>query len=52
VFTARDKEGRLVITAERAWIKGLPSVKAAKTVQVIEWKIRLADCTATFVGGR
>jgi hypothetical protein len=52
IFTARDKEGRLVVTSERSWIMGYPSVKAAKTVQVNEWKIRLADARASFVGGR
>lgn len=53
VFAARDRNGRLVIGAERAWVMGYPSVAAAKTIQVNEWKIQLADgFTTTFVGGR
>jgi hypothetical protein len=52
IFTARDKEGRMIITSERSWIMGYPQVKGAKTVQVNEWKIRLANARASFVGGR
>ncbi len=52
VFKVHDKEGRLVVLAERAWVKGFPEIKAGKTVQVVEWKIDLADARATFVGGR
>lgn len=52
VFLARDKEGSLIITAERAWVMGMPPVKAGKTVQVVEWKIRLANARASFIGGR
>jgi hypothetical protein len=52
VFSARDQEGRLVILAERSWIMALPAIKVGKTVQVYEWKIRLARAQATFIGGR
>lgn len=52
VFTARDLEGRLVITSERAWIVGPPAVKLGKTVQINEWKIHLADARGSFIGGR
>jgi hypothetical protein len=52
VFNARDKEGRLVVLSERAWITGFPAYKAGKAVQVLEWKIRLADARGSFFGGR
>jgi hypothetical protein len=52
VFMLRDLEGRLVITAARAWIVGPPALKMAKTVQVYEWKIALADARGSFFGGR
>lgn len=52
VFQARDKQGSLVVVAERAWVKGYPELKLGKTIQVYEWKIRLADARASFIGGR
>jgi Protein of unknown function (DUF3277) len=53
IFVARDKRGRLVITAERAWIMGFPGYTAGKGVQVVEWKIQLANAyPLTFIGGR
>ncbi len=52
IFTVRDKEGRLVVVSARSWVMGYPQVKAAKTVQVNEWKIRLANAKASFIGGR
>jgi len=52
VFVARDTEGRLVVTSERAWIMGPPAIKLGKTVQVYEWKITLADARGSFIGGR
>ena len=53
VFMARDKHGRTVVGAERAWVVGLPSVTFAKTIQVNEWKIQLANALPTsFIGGR
>ena len=52
VFVMRDTEGRLLVTAEKAWITGLPAPKMGKTVQVFEWKIQLADASSSFFGGR
>lgn len=52
VFKANDKNGRLVVLAERAWVVARPAVKRGKTIQVNEWKIDVADAFATFVGGR
>ncbi len=52
VFSVRDKEGRLVVLAEKSWIMGFPAVKAGKAVQVYEWKIELANARASFIGGR
>ncbi len=52
MFKARDTEGRLVVLAERAWIMALPPLKLGKTVQVYEWKVRLANAKASFIGGR
>ena len=52
VFSARDKEGSLVVLAERAWITGPPEIKMGKTVQAYEWKIALANARASFIGGR
>jgi hypothetical protein len=52
VFMMRDLIGRTIITAPRAWIVAPPGLKLAKTVQVNEWKIDLADARASFIGGR
>ena len=52
MFMARDVEGRLVVQAQRAWVMGPPPIKLAKTVQVYEWKIDLADARGSFFGGR
>lgn len=52
VFSARDMQGRLVISSPRAWIMGLPAVTLGKSVQVFPWKIELADASASFIGGR
>lgn len=52
LFVARDTEGTLVVTSERAWIMGRPAVKLGKTIQVYEWKIQLADASGSFIGGR
>lgn len=52
VFQARDRNGRLVVLAQRAWVMGLPGVTLGKTIQVFEWKIQLADARGTFLGGR
>lgn len=52
VFSARDKNGRLVVFSQRAWVKGLPALTLGKTIQVNEWKIELADARASFIGGR
>lgn len=52
VFLVRDLEGRLVVTAPRAWVVGPPPLKFAKSVQVYEWKIDLADARGSFFGGR
>jgi len=53
VFAARDKRGRMVVGAERAWVMGFPGVTLGKTIQVFEWKIQLAQAyPLTFVGGR
>jgi len=52
-FSARDLYGRMVVSSERAWIMGYPSVTLGKTIQTLQWKIQLADATvATFIGGR
>lgn len=52
VFQARDRNGRLVVLAQRAWVMGFPGVTLGKTIQVFEWKIQLADARGTFLGGR
>lgn len=53
VYSARDKQGRLVIVSERAWVIGWPTVTLGKTIKVNEWKIQLADGSLSmFVGGR
>ena len=53
VFKANDKNGRLVVLAERAWIAGMPKeVKIGKKPTIVEWKIRIADARAVFIGGR
>jgi hypothetical protein len=52
IYSARDKRGRLVVFSERAWIMGFPGYTAGKTVQVVEWKIQLADARGSFIGGR
>lgn len=52
VFSVRDKEGSLLVFAERAWVAGYPELKMGKTVQVYEWKITLANARASFIGGR
>jgi Protein of unknown function (DUF3277) len=53
VFSARDPNGRMVVTSERAWIMGYPSVTLGKTIQTLQWKIQLADAlVASFIGGR
>ncbi len=52
VYMLRDTEGRTVVTGPRAWIMGPPAIKFAKTVQVYEWKIDIADARGSFWGGR
>jgi hypothetical protein len=52
VLMLRDLYGRLVLTGPRAWIMGPPPLKMAKTVQVYEWKIDVADARGSFFGGR
>lgn len=52
MFRLADSEGRTVLLAERAWVVGPPPLKFAKTVQVYEWKIELADARGSFFGGR
>lgn len=53
IFVARDKPGRLVVSAARAWVMGYPSSTLGKTIKVFEWKIQLADALPlTFIGGR
>lgn len=53
MFTARDQNGRMVVSAERAWVMAYPSVTLGKTIQTIQWKIQLADASiASFIGGR
>lgn len=53
MFVARDTNGRLVVSAERAWVMAYPSVTVGKTIQTVEWKIQLADASiTTFIGGR
>ena len=52
VFQARDKQGRLVVLSERAWVMAFTPIKAGKKVQANEWKIRLANGKPSFLGGR
>lgn len=53
IFMARDKNGRMVVSSERAWVTGFPNVTMGKTIQVVEWKIALANALPlTFIGGR
>lgn len=52
MYMARDKQGRLIVQAQRAWVTGLPPLTLGKTIQVFEWKIQLADARASFIGGR
>lgn len=52
VFALRDTEGRTVMMAEHAWIIGPPAIKFAKTVQVYEWKVDVANARGSFFGGR
>ena len=54
MFQARDSNGRMVVSSERAWVMAYPSVTLGKTIQTLEWKIQLADAgtIATFIGGR
>jgi len=53
MFSARDRSGRMVVAAERAWVMAYPSVTLGKTIQTLQWKIQLADASvATFIGGR
>jgi hypothetical protein len=53
MFSARDVNGRMLISSERAWVMGYPSVTLGKTIQVVEWKLQLADAAlASFIGGR
>lgn len=53
MFVARDLNGRMLISSERAWVAGYPSVTLGKTIQTIEWKLQLADAAlASFIGGR
>ena len=52
VLMMRDLYGRLVLTGPRAWVMGPPPLKLAKTVQVYEWKIDVADARGSFFGGR
>lgn len=53
MFQARDVNGRMVVSSERAWVMAYPSVTLGKTIQTIEWKIQLADASiGTFIGGR
>jgi hypothetical protein len=53
MYSARDVNGRMLVQAERAWVMGYPSVTLGKTIQVVEWKLQLADASlASFIGGR
>lgn len=52
MFSSRDLFGRTVVTSERAWVNGYPNVTFGKTIQVVEWKIQLADARMSFIGGR
>lgn len=53
MYQARDLNGRMVVSSERAWVMAYPSVTLGKTIQTIEWKIQLADASlGTFIGGR
>ncbi len=52
-FQARDVNGRMVVQSDRAWVMAYPSVTLGKTIQVVEWKIQLADASmGSFIGGR
>lgn len=52
-FQARDVNGRMLIMAERAWVKAYPSVTLGKTIQTVEWSLQLADAAfGSFIGGR
>jgi hypothetical protein len=53
MYSARDVNGRMIVSSERAWVMAYPSVTLGKTIQVIEWKLQLADASiASFIGGR
>lgn len=47
----RDREGRAVYTAERAWIAKQPSVSGDREATSREWKLRAAELIS-FHGGR
>lgn len=52
MFKAADTFGRIVVRSDRAWVSGYPGLALGKTIQVIEWKITLADARGSFIGGR
>lgn len=52
MFMSRDTYGRSVIKGERAWVTGFPNTTWGKSVQVMEWKIQIADARMSFYGGR
>lgn len=53
MYSARDVNGRMIVSAERAWVMAYPSVTLGKTIQTVEWKLQLADASiASFIGGR
>jgi len=52
MFKAADTFGRVVIMSPRAWINGYPGMTLGKTIQVVEWKLTLADARGSFIGGR
>lgn len=51
-FAVRDTGGKTIVGSSRAWIIGPPEIKLGKTVNVNEWRIKLADARTAFVGGR
>jgi Protein of unknown function (DUF3277) len=53
VYSARDVNGRMLVTSERAWVMAYPSVTLGKNIQTIEWPLQLADASiGSFIGGR
>lgn len=49
-FMLKDLEGRTIIKAAAAWVKGLPESAFAKKAGVRAWEIRLANVEATLGG--